>query len=148
MKSVTQNENQRVCVQRRRAGRVGGRCRIRITGGSVRKVPVADPVHAELKSKPPGEDAGRNKPWGEEWPRRYLASSERGTIPATQECVTIKTKGRHPSQDVALSIRFVEDPVRRPNRNAPSGYCSERASQARTSRTRRDRRHKSFITSI
>jgi hypothetical protein len=38
-------------------------------------------------------------------------------------------------RDVALSIRFLEDPVRHPDRNASSRPCSETASIARTSLT-------------
>jgi hypothetical protein len=64
---------------------------------------------------------------------RHLASLNGGAIPEAKNLVRIKAKGRLPLRDVALSIRFLEDPVRHPDRNASSRPCSETASRARIS---------------
>jgi hypothetical protein len=45
-------------------------------------------------------------------------------VPKAKKIMNVKAKGRLPSRDVALSIRFVEDPVRHPDRNA-SGFIAK-----------------------
>src|SRR5580704_12643685 len=70
-------------------------------------------------------------PWDREWTGRHLASLNGGAIPEAKNLVKIKAKGRLPLRDVALSIRFLEDPVRHPDRIASSRPCSETASRAR-----------------
>ena len=63
------------------------------------------------------------------------ATSDSAILPKLKRWVSIKARGRLPSRDVALSVRFVEDPVRHPDRNALLRPCSETASKARTSLT-------------
>jgi hypothetical protein len=57
-----------------------------------------------------------------------------------------KAKGQLPLRDVALSVRFVEDPVRQPNCDSINGPV--RKLRARPSPLLRHQRRKSFITSI